>query len=198
MRGAPVASYRQTCHAYPNGGGAYAVSRANLGENASLVVDYVLTVAASVAAGVQNIVSALPALAPHAVVVSIGMIALLAVMNLRGIEESGTAFAIPTYGFIAIVLTMIAVGFGRLLAGYEAHAESAPCGITPATQIGGLIVVLLAMRAFASGCTALTGVEAVSTAYRTSSRRRARMPPTPSRSWAESQSPCSPVSPPWR
>jgi amino acid transporter len=163
-----VASYRQTCHAYPNGGGAYAVSRANLGQNASLVaasallVDYVLTVAVSVAAGVQNIVSAVPALGPHAVAVSVGMIAILAVTNLRGIRESGTAFAIPTYGFIAIVLTMIAIGFVHMLTGHKAIAESAPFGITPATQTSGLVVVLLAMRAFASGCTALTGVEAVS------------------------------------
>ncbi|MGH3369971.1 MAG: APC family permease, partial [Nocardioidaceae bacterium] len=163
-----VASYRQTCHAYPNGGGAYAVSRANLGRNASLVaasallVDYVLTVAVSVAAGVQNIVSALPGLAPHAVGVSIGMIAVLALMNLRGVKESGTAFAVPTYGFIAVVLTMIAVGFVRMLAGDAPRAESASFGIEPATHASGLVVLLLAMRAFASGCTALTGVEAVS------------------------------------
>jgi amino acid transporter len=163
-----VASYRQTCHAYPSGGGAYAVSRANLGLNASLVaasallVDYVLTVAVSVAAGVQNVVSALPGLAPHAVAVSVGMIAVLALMNLRGVKESGTAFAVPTYGFIAVVLTMIAVGLIRLLAGDAPRAESAPYGIEPATQASGLVVLLLAMRAFASGCTALTGVEAVS------------------------------------
>src|SRR4051794_38256310 len=98
-----VASYRQTCHAYPDGGGAYAVSRANLGSNAALVaasallVDYVLTVAVSVAAGVANIVSAYPALAPHAVLLSLALVALLAVMNLRGTRESGTVFAIPTY-----------------------------------------------------------------------------------------------------
>ena len=163
-----VASYRQTCYAYPSGGGAYAVSRANLGQNASLVaasallVDYVLTVAVSVAAGVQNIVSALPALAPHAVAVSIGMIAILALANLRGVKESGTAFAIPTYGFIAVVLTMIAVGFVRILAGDPPRAESAPYGIEAGNHLTGLAVVLLAMRAFASGCTALTGVEAVS------------------------------------
>ncbi|HEU4946948.1 MAG TPA: APC family permease [Kribbella sp.] len=163
-----VASYRQTCHAYPNGGGAYAVSRANLGRNASLVaasallVDYVLTVAVSVAAGVQNVVSALPGLEPHAVAVSIGMIAVLALMNLRGVRESGTAFAIPTYGFIAVVLTMIAVGGLRTLTGDAPRAESAPYGIEPATHASGLVVLLLAMRAFASGCTALTGVEAVS------------------------------------
>jgi amino acid transporter len=163
-----VASYRQTCHAYPSGGGAYAVSRANLGRNASLVaasallVDYVLTVAVSVAAGVQNIVSAVPGLGPHAVLVSIGMIAILALMNLRGVRESGTAFAIPTYGFIAVVLTMIVVGLAGILIGDVPRAESAPYGIEPATHTGGLVVVLLAMRAFASGCTALTGVEAVS------------------------------------
>ncbi|MEU4289508.1 APC family permease [Kribbella sp. NPDC026596] len=163
-----VASYRQTCHAYPSGGGAYAVSRANLGQNASLVaasallVDYVLTVAVSVAAGVQNLVSAIPGLGPHAVLVSVGMIAVLALMNLRGVKESGTAFAVPTYGFIAVVLTMIAVGFVRILTGDTPRAESAPYGIEAATHAGGLVVVLLAMRAFASGCTALTGVEAVS------------------------------------
>ncbi|GAA3096337.1 amino acid transporter [Kribbella aluminosa] len=163
-----VASYRQTCHAYPSGGGAYAVSRANLGRNASLVaasallVDYVLTVAVSVAAGVQNIVSAFPALAPHAVAVSIGMIVVLALMNLRGVKESGTAFAVPTYGFIAVVLVMIVTGFVRMLAGNAPQAESASYGIVPASHVTGLAVLLLAMRAFASGCTALTGVEAVS------------------------------------
>ena len=108
-----VLSYRQTCHAYPNGGGAYAVSRANLGRTAALVaasallVDYVLTVAVSVAAGVANIVSAVPSLAPHAVLMSAGLVVLLAVMNLRGVKESGTVFAIPTYGFVLCVLAMI-------------------------------------------------------------------------------------------
>jgi len=163
-----VASYRQTCHAYPNGGGAYAVSRANLGRNAALVaasgllVDYVLTVAVSVAAGVANIVSAVPELAPYAVETSVGMVAVLAVMNLRGVKESGRAFAVPTYGFIAVVLTMLVVGALRMVAGDTPAAESASFGITPETHASGLAVALLAMRAFASGCTALTGVEAVS------------------------------------
>jgi amino acid transporter len=163
-----VVSYRQTCHAYPNGGGAYAVSRANLGRTASLIaasallVDYVLTVAVSVAAGVANIVSAMPALGPHAVGVSAAMIAVLALMNLRGVKESGTAFAVPTYGFITIVLIMITLGFARALAGDPPQAESAPYDVAPETTFTGLAVVLLAMRAFASGCTALTGVEAVS------------------------------------
>jgi amino acid transporter len=163
-----VASYRQTCHAYPNGGGAYAVSRANLGRDASLVaasallVDYVLTVAVSVAAGVANIVSAVPALAPHAVLLSLGMVTALALMNLRGVRESGRVFAVPTYGFILLVFAMLAVGLFRVAVGNAPVAESASFGITPTTGSNGLVVVLLTMRAFASGCTALTGVEAVS------------------------------------
>src|SRR4029078_11059465 len=103
-----VLSYRQPGHAYPDGGGAYAVSRANLGRGAALVaasallVDYVLTVAVSVAAGVDAITSAFLGLEPLAVPLSLGFVALLALMNLRGVKESGTIFAIPTYGFIAV------------------------------------------------------------------------------------------------
>ena len=99
-----IASYRQTCHAYPNGGGAYTVSRANLGENASLtaasalLIDYVLTVAVSVVAGVAAITSAAPELADYAVELSLGFVVLLSAMNLRGVKESGRAFAFPTYG----------------------------------------------------------------------------------------------------
>lgn len=163
-----VTSYRQTCHAYPNGGGAYAVSRANLGQNASLVaasallVDYVLTVAVSVAAGVANIVSALPALSPYAVQVSLIMVAVLALMNLRGIKESGTIFAIPTYGFIAVVFLMVIWGGVRLVSGDTPVAESATFDIQPTTEATGLLAVALVLRAFSQGCTALTGVEAVS------------------------------------
>ncbi|WP_457255861.1 APC family permease [Pedococcus sp. P5_B7] len=163
-----VLSYRQTCYAYPNGGGAYAVSRANLGRGAALVaasallVDYVLTVAVSVAAGVANIVSAVPELAPHALTLSVGLVALLAVINLRGIKESGAAFAIPTYGFVACVLVMLALGLYRTATGAAPVAESAPLGIRAESHVSGLLVLALALRAFASGCTALTGVEAVS------------------------------------
>ena len=163
-----VASYRQTCHAYPNGGGAYAVSRANLGRNASLVaasallVDYVLTVAVSVAAGVANIVSAIPELAPQAVGLAMGLVVLLAVMNLRGVRESGTVFAVPTYGFVACVFVMLGAGLVDLLLGDTPQAESAAFTVTPQHQVSGLLVVGVALRAFASGCTALTGVEAVS------------------------------------
>jgi amino acid transporter len=163
-----VASYRQTCHAYPTGGGAYTVSRANLGRNASLVaasallVDYVLTVAVSVAAGVANMVSAVPQLAPHAVGLALGLVVLLALMNLRGVRESGTVFAIPTYGFVACVFVMLGTGLLGLLLGSTPQAESAAFTVMPQDQVSGLLVVAVAMRAFASGCTALTGVEAVS------------------------------------
>jgi amino acid transporter len=163
-----IASYRQTCVAYPNGGGAYAVSRANLGENASLtaasalLIDYVLTVAVSVVAGVAAITSAVPELAPDAVELSLGFVALLTVMNLRGVKESGRAFAVPTYGFVASILALLAVGFARILFGDGITAESAGYHLKEATDTGGALLVFLVLRAFASGCTALTGVEAVS------------------------------------
>jgi len=163
-----VASYRQTCRAYPNGGGAYAVSRANLGVRAGLVaasavlVDYVLTVAVSVVAGVAAITSAVPALAPHAVGLSLTLVVVLTAMNLRGVKESGRAFAVPTYGFVAAVLLLLAVGVLRLATGSTLTAESASYGLIPDHRTGGLLTVFLALRAFASGCTALTGVEAVS------------------------------------
>jgi amino acid transporter len=163
-----VASYRQTCRAYPNGGGAYAVSRENLGVRAGLVaasallVDYVLTVAVSVVAGVAAITSAFPVLVPHAVLLSLLAVALLTVVNLRGVKESGRAFAVPTYGFVAIVLVLLLVGGIRLAMGQTLTAESAHFGLTAPAHTSELLVVFLALRAFASGCTALTGVEAVS------------------------------------
>jgi amino acid transporter len=163
-----VASYRQTCRAYPGGGGAYAVSRANLGENASLIaasallIDYVMTVAVSVAAGVANVVSAVPALGPHAVGVALGLIAVIAVMNLRGVKESGRAFAIPTYGFVASVFVMVGAGLVRTALGHAPSAESASLTVHATHGSTGAAALLLALRAFAQGCTALTGVEAVS------------------------------------
>src|SRR5438067_7200148 len=150
-----VASYRQTCYAYPTGGGAYAVSRANLGSRAALVaasallVDYVLTVAVSVAAGVDNIVSAFPRLASDKVLINVGLIALLALINLRGVKESGTAFAIPTYGFVAVVLVLLGAGGLHMLTGHRVVAESAHY---PIAAGGGGLVIALALRAFASGC----------------------------------------------
>src|SRR3954463_14525593 len=163
-----VASYRQTCSAYPNGGGAYAVSRANLGEDASLVaasallIDYVLTVAVSVVAGVAAITSAAPALAGDAVPLSLAFVVLLSVVNLRGVKESGRAFAIPTYGFVAIVYVMLAFGFGKALFGSGVEAESAPYALHSVAATGGPGPVFVPLGAFPPGGTAPTGVEAVS------------------------------------
>ncbi|MGW6411789.1 APC family permease [Streptomyces vinaceus] len=163
-----VASYRQTCYAYPGGGGAYIVSSENLGQTAALtaasalLVDYVMTVAVSVVSGVDAITSAIPSLSDHEVGLSVGFVALLMLMNLRGVRESGRIFAIPTYGFVLVIYVMFAVAAVRLATGDTIRAESAELPITPEGTFTGLGLVLLAMRAFASGCTALTGVEAIS------------------------------------
>jgi amino acid transporter len=164
-----VLSYRQVVQAYPSGGGSYEVVSKNLGPRAGLVVaaallvDYVMTVAVSVAAGVDNIISAFPELNPYRVAVNIGFLLVLTAMNLRGVRESGRAFAVPTYAFIVGVLLMIALGLLRTLMGAAPQAESAHYGIH-AEQVGlnSLAIALLALRAFSSGCTALTGVEAIS------------------------------------
>ena len=166
-----VVSYRQVVRAYPSGGGSYEVASRNLGRSAGLVVaaallvDYVMTVAVSVAAGVDNIISAVPALNPYRVTINIGFVAVLMAMNLRGIRESGRAFAVPTYLFVVGVLVMIAVGLGQALAGDPPVAESAAWQIRPEpARVGltGLALVFLGLRAFSSGCTALTGAEAIS------------------------------------
>ncbi|WP_371503453.1 APC family permease [Kitasatospora sp. NBC_00374] len=166
-----VASYRQVVHAYPSGGGSYEVVSRNLGPNsglvvaASLLVDYVMTVAVSVASGVDNIISALPSLADYRVAMAVGFVALLMAMNLRGVRESGNAFAAPTYLFIGAMLLMIATGLVRMVFGDAPVAESAAFGIAPehgGDTLAGLGLLLLGLRAFASGCTALTGVEAIS------------------------------------
>ena len=109
-----------------------------------------------------NIVSAVPSLAPHVVILSIGLVVLLALMNLRGTKESGTFFAIPTYGFVLCVFAMLAFGLLQMLGGHAPVAESAAIGIRAQEQVSGLLLLALVLRAFASGCTALTGVEAVS------------------------------------
>ena len=163
-----VASYRQTCHAYPSGGGAYAVASANLGRSAglaaasALLVDYVLTVAVSVVAGVAAITSAVPSTADHAVGISLGFVVLLTVVNLRGVKESGKAFATPTYGFLLGIYLMLGIAAFRLLSGEHLQAPTASLPVHAEHSYAGIALVLLAMRAFASGCTALTGVEAIS------------------------------------
>ena len=164
-----VISYRQVVHAYPGGGGSYEVVTQNLGRSAGMVVaaalmvDYVMTVAVSVAAGVDNIISAVPGLNTHRVVLAVGFVVLLTAMNLRGVRESGTLFAVPTYLFIAGILAMITVGLGRALLGHAPVAESAGFTIRPEhVGLTGFGLLFLALRAFSSGCTALTGVEAIS------------------------------------
>jgi len=164
-----VASYRQNVHAYPSGGGDYEVATVNLGRDAgvtvasALLVDYVLTVAVSVSAGVENIGSALPLFAEHKVLVAVLIVALLTVMNLRGVRESGTAFSIPTYGFMLGVLGMLVWGLARALTGAELRAPTAGYEIHAETvSLSGLALLFLLARAFSSGCAALTGVEAIS------------------------------------
>jgi amino acid transporter len=164
-----VASYRQTCYAYPNGGGAFIVSLENLGSGAALtaaaalLVDYVMTVAVSVVAGVVAITSAAPSLEHHAVLLSVLFVAAIAFMNLRGIKESGKTFAIPTYAFIVGVLALLATAAVHAALGHGlTPAPSAHEPLPPTARVGGIFTVFLALRAFASGCTALTGVEAIS------------------------------------
>lgn len=163
-----VASYRQTCYAYPSGGGAYIVSKENLGQKAALtagaalLVDYVMTVAVSVVSGVVAITSAITSLAPHAVALSAGAVVLLAVVNLRGVKESGTTFAFPTYAFVVLTFVLLGTGVYHALTGGVPSAPSAHLPLEKTANVGGVLTLLLCLRAFASGCTALTGVEAIS------------------------------------
>ncbi|MFD9404484.1 APC family permease [Streptomyces sp. NPDC060011] len=166
-----VLSYRQVVHAYPSGGGSFEVASTNLGPSAglvvaaSLLVDYVMTVAVSVASGVDNIISAIPALAHQRVLMALVFVAVLAAINLRGMRESGRAFAAPTYLFIGGVLIMVITGLIRYALGDAPVAESAAYGVRAApsdAHLSGLALVMLVLRAFSSGCTALTGVEAIS------------------------------------
>jgi amino acid transporter len=159
-------SYRQTIHAYPSGGGAYRVARENIGTipglvaAAALLLDYVLTVAVSVAAGVAAITSAFPEWHVSRVWLALAFLALLVVGNLRGIRESGRIFALPTYFFIACMGTLIVVGAYRMLTGQIDPAQSAASVVVP-EQMEALSLFLV-LRAFANGCTALTGIEAIS------------------------------------
>jgi amino acid transporter len=166
-----VASYRQNVHAYPSGGGDYEVATVNLGARAgltvasALLVDYVLTVAVSISSGVQNAAAALPGLRGHETSVAIGLVVLLTAMNLRGVRESGAAFAIPTYAFIVGIIAMAIFGFYRSATGTLPLAESGRFTLVPEPGyegIAGVAMVFLLLRAFSSGSAALTGVEAIS------------------------------------
>ena len=167
-----VSSYRQNVRAYPSGGGDYEVATTNLGPNAgvgvasALLVDYVLTVAVSISSGAQYAASALPFLRGYEELVAVTLVVLLAIMNLRGVRESGTVFAIPTYCFMFLIGLLAVVGAFRYFAGNLPMAESAEFELVPGQGfdqgLTGLAGAFLLARAFASGCAALTGVEAIS------------------------------------
>ncbi|MFI9201782.1 APC family permease [Streptomyces sp. NPDC053048] len=164
-----VASYRQNVHAYPSGGGDYEVANTNLGPKAgltvasALLVDYVLTVAVSISSGIENLGSAVPFVIEHKTLSAIAVIVLLTLMNLRGVKESGKLFAIPTYVFVGGVFAMIAWGAYRGLTGDTMKAPTADYTIHAEHQgLAGFALVFLLLRAFSSGCAALTGVEAIS------------------------------------
>ena len=164
-----VLSYRQTVKAYPSGGGAYIVSKDNLGTlpgliaASALLVDYMMTVVVSVVAGVVAIISAIPSLGPYRVELSVLCVALITLANLRGVKEAGTIFAVPTYGFVVCIMVLVLVGFAKCLGGCP--VSSLPPGIPPeaglATTVAAVSVFTI-LKAFSSGATALTGVEAIS------------------------------------
>jgi len=163
-----VASYRQNVHAYPSGGGDYEVTSTNLGTRvgmtvaSALMVDYTLTVAVSISAGVANLASAFPAMNGHLTLIAVLVVATIAVLNLRGVKESGIAFAIPTYCFVGTVGLMIVWGVTRLALGDHLRAESASYHVKSVRDFAGFALAFLLLRAFSSGSTALTGVEAIS------------------------------------
>ena len=159
-------SYEQTIHAYPGGGGAYIVSRDNLGElpaqtaAAALLTDYILTVAVSISSGVAQITSAIPTLYPYRVEIAVALVAFVMLINLRGVKESGAIFALPTYFFIVMMFFTVAVGLLKYFTGNLGVVVDPP----PTEMLHGAqaVTVFLVLRAFASGTTALTGVEAIS------------------------------------
>src|SRR5271165_5628263 len=159
-------SYRQTIAAYPSGGGSYTVARFNLGAPAgllaaaALLADYILTAAVGISAGVGALVSAVPSLLPHMVTLCVGILILITILNLRGVREAGTAFAIPTYLFVGTLLITIGGGVLRVLFSAGHPTPVVPLPAPPAATVA--VTYWLLLKVFASGCTALTGVEAVS------------------------------------
>lgn len=174
-----TASYQQTIHAYPGGGGAYIVARDNLGEvpaqvaGAALLTDYILTVSVSIAAGVAQITSAYPEMFEHRIGIALVIILAMTVINLRGVKESGAAFSVPTYAFLLVAFLMLGVGFYQYITGNLGVVTGIEAGLHAATQP---LTLFLILRAFSSGCAALTGVEAISngiTAFREPKSRNA-------------------------
>lgn len=163
-------SYRQTIEAYPGGGGSYTVASENLGVSpgllaaAALMIDYVLTAAVGISAGVGALVSAAPGLQPHTLLLCLAILVVITIVNLRGVREAGFIFLVPTYLFIGTLLTAIAIGLVKTIAsGGFPHPVTAPPHLKAATAA---VSVWLVLKAFSSGCTAMTGVEAVSNGVR--------------------------------
>ena len=163
-----ILSYEQTIHAYPDGGGAYIVARDNLGElpaetaAAALLTDYVLTVAVSISSGVAQLVSAFPELYEYRVIIAVALVLVVMLINLRGVKESGIAFAIPTYYFLVMIFITILVGFIRFFAGTLGLVPNAPMDIIGMRQTLEPVTLFLILKAFSNGTTAVTGVEAIS------------------------------------
>src|ERR1035441_5491981 len=159
-------SYRQTIAAYPSGGGSYTVARFNLGAPAgllaaaALLADYILTAAVGISAGVGALVSAVPSLLPHMVPLCVGILIVITIFNLRGVREAGTVFAVPTYLFVGTLLITILAGVLRVLISGGHPTPAVP--LPPPPAITEAVSYWLLLKVFASGCTALTGVEAVS------------------------------------
>ena len=174
-------SYRQTIEAYPRGGGSYTVASQNLGEGAgllaaaALMVDYVLTASVGISAGVGALISAVPSLQPHTLEICLVVLAILTIINMRGVHDTGVVFMIPTYLFTATLLIVIAVGGWQVV-----HAAGHPLPVTPLPAIPAATTMVswwLILKVFSSGCTAMTGVEAVSngvTAFREPTRKNAK------------------------
>src|SRR6202163_851849 len=165
-------SYRQTIAAYPNGGGSYTVAKENLGDRAgllagaALMIDYLLNVAVGISAGIGALVSAVPSLQPHTLSMCLLVLALLTIVNLRGIREAGTAFIAPTYLFVGTLAIVIAVGFYKVV---SSNGHPVPI-VPPPRQVAGTLQAMgawILIKAFASRCTALTGVEPVSNGVQT-------------------------------
>ena len=175
-------SYRQTIDAYPHGGGSYTVASQNLGEGAgllaaaALMIDYILTAAVGISAGVGALISAVPALQPHTLQLCLGVLLILTIVNMRGVHDTGVVFMIPTYLFTGTLLIVIGVGAWRVL-----HTAGYPHPVTPLPVIPAPIALVswwLILKVFSSGCTAMTGVEAVSNgvmAFRDDTRRNAKI-----------------------
>jgi amino acid transporter len=163
-----IFSYEQTIHAYPNGGGSFIVARDNIGSMpaqvaaAALLTDYILTVSVSISSGVAQLVSAFPVLETYKVIIAVSFVMLIMLVNLRGVKESGITFAIPTYFFLLLMYVNIIVGFVRFFAGTLGSVEGPPMDMVLSESVLQPITLFLILKAFASGTTAVTGVEAIS------------------------------------